>query len=424
VKYEDFLDLKYKPASNDLVCLFRITPDKGFNVKNSAIRVAAESSNGTWSDLKVPKHLLKLKAKVYKINKDLVRIAYPSELFETNNMSQILSSIAGNIFGMKAVKGLRLEDVQWPGKMMKGFKGPNFGIKGVQKLFKISNRPLIATVPKPKVGYYSEEHARIGYDAWTGGVDLLKDDENLSNQKFNPFEKRLKLCMKMRDRAEKETGEKKSYLINITAETNEMLKRLKMVKDYGNEYAMIDTLTAGWAATQTICNKAMEEKIIMHFHRAFHSAFDRNPLHGVSMKVLCSIARLQGADQLHIGGLGKLAGDKEEVRNNYEKCSLNENKEKEDMLAQNWHGMKKTLSVGSGGLHVGILKPLMDLLGTNICIQVGGGIHGHPNGTHDGAVAVRQSIDAYLKCKTLDEYAETHKELKIALEKWGRKVYE
>lgn len=423
MKYEDFIDLKYKPNNDDLICLFRITPSKEFTLKEAAIRVAAESSNGTWSDLAVPEHIQKLKAVVYDIKNDFVKIAYPVELFEKGNMSQILSSIAGNIFGMKAVDGLRLEDIYWPTKLIHSFKGPGFGIKGVQKIFG-TKRTLTATVPKPKVGYYPSEHAKVGFEGWMGGLDLLKDDENLTDQSFNRFEKRLNLCMKMRDKAEKLTGEKKSYLINITDETNKMIKRMELVKKSGNEYIMIDILTAGWAATQTICNTARELGLAVHGHRAFHAAFDRNTLHGMSMKVLCEIARLQGVDQLHVGAMGKLAGGKDEVRTNYEKSSLMQNKEEHLMLAQNWGNIKPMMSVASGGLHPGILKPVFDLIGTEIIIQVGGGIHSHPDSTIEGARALRESIDAYNKGIGVKEYSLTHPALKKAYEKWGEKVYE
>jgi ribulose-bisphosphate carboxylase large chain len=423
MNYDDFIDLKYKPSSDDLICLFRITPSKGFNIKNTASRVAAESSNGTWSDLKVPSHLLKLKAKVFNIEKDFVKVAYPVELFEKGNMSQVLSSVAGNIFGMKAVDGLRLEDIQWPKKLISSFKGPNFGISGVQKIFG-TKRTLTATVPKPKVGYYPMEHAKVGFEGWMGGLDLLKDDENLTDQSFNRFSKRLDACMKMRDKAEKLTGEKKSYLINITSETNEMIKRMESVKKAGNEYVMVDILTAGWAATQTVCNHARKLGLAVHGHRAFHSAFDRNPLHGVSMKVICEIARLQGVDQLHIGAMGKLAGGKDEVRANYEKASLMENKEECMMLSQKWGAIKPMMSVCSGGLHPGIIKPVFDLLGTELVIQAGGGIHSHPDGTREGAKALRESIDAYNKGISVKEYSLTHPALKKAYDKWGEKVYE
>lgn len=420
MKYKDYLSLKYKPSNDDLVCLFKITPAKGFSVKDAAIRVASESSNGTWSDLKVTQRIRKLSAKVYSIKKDLVKIAYPVKLFENSNMPQILSSIAGNVFGMKAVDGLRLEDIQWPKKIIKSFKGPKFGMNGVRKILKIKKRPITITVPKPKVGYTSKEHAKVGFDAWIGGIDLLKDDENLSSQSFNKFEKRLKLCMKSRDKAEMLTGERKSYLINITAETKEMLRRAKLVKDYGNEYVMIDTLTAGWAATQTIRN---ESGLAIHAHRAFHAAFDRNPLHGMSMKVIVEIARLQGVDQIHIGAMGKLVGDKQEVSDNFSKASLDLNRESKTMLPQNWFKTKKLLSVCSGGLHVGILEPLFKLLGTNIALQLGGGIHSHPNGTFGGAVALREAIEAHIDKVSLKTYAKNHENLKLALDKWGTKVY-
>jgi ribulose-bisphosphate carboxylase large chain len=411
--------LEYEPKDNDLICLFKITPSRGLPLEKVAIRVAAESSNGTWTTLKIPEHIRALSAKVYDINGKYVKIAYPNDLFEEGNMPQILSSIAGNIFGMKALDGLRLVDVKWPQNIIQSFKGPQFGVNGVRKILKIDDRPITATVPKPKVGYYAEEHAQQGYEIWMGGVDLLKDDENLSNQKFNAFEKRLELSMKMRDKAENETGDRKSYLINITAEVEEMRHRAKLAKEYGNEYVMIDILTVGWAAIQTVRSICEELGLAIHAHRAFHAAFDRNPDHGMSMKIIAEIARIQGVDQLHIGGLGKLAGDKKEVHDNYVKIALDSNKVEEEVLEQNWYGMNNVLSVCSGGVHPGIVHRLMDLLSTNIVVQVGGGVLGHPGGTKSGALALRQAINAYMEKINIKEYAKTHFELAQALELWG-----
>ena len=399
--------------------MFKIKPASGFPIEKVAIRVAAESSNGTWTTLKIPEHIRALSAKVYDINDSYVKIAYPNDLFEEGNMPQILSSIAGNIFGMKALDGLRLVDVKWPKNILNSFKGPQYGIKGIRDLLKVKKRPITATVPKPKVGYYAEEHAQHGYEIWTGGVDLLKDDENLSNQRFNRFEKRLDLSMKMRDKAENETGERKSYLINITSEVDEMKRRAKLVKDFNNEYVMIDILTIGWAAVQTVRKECEKLGLAIHAHRAFHAAFDRNPNHGMSMKVLAEIARMQGVDQLHIGGLGKLAGDKTEVLNNYKKIAQNSNKADLEVLEQNWYGMKNVLSVCSGGVHPGIIHRLIELLSMDIAVQVGGGVLGHPGGTRSGAKALRQAIDAYMDNISVKEYAKTHAELKQALDLWG-----
>ncbi len=418
--YLDFVDLKYKPDKTDLICRFYVEPAKGISLKEAIGRVASESSNGTWTELTtLTPRIRKLGAKAYKIKKNHVEIAYPIQLFEPGNMPQIISSIAGNIFGMKAVKNLRLEDIDWPLPLIKSFYGPQFGIKGIRKFMKIKHRPLTATVPKPKVGLTSKEHAKIGYEVWTGGIDLLKDDENLSSQNFNKFEKRVKLTFKMRDKAEKETREKKSYLINISSETKEMIHRAKMVANHGGEYVMIDILTTGWSALQTLREECKHLGLAIHAHRAFHSLFTRNPKHGMSMLCVSDIARLIGVDQLHIGAVvGKLVSPEHEVLMLEEELQKKFITKDSNRLAENWYNIKSVFPVASGGLHPGLVPDVMKMLGNNIIIQCGGGIHGHPDGSKAGATALRQAIDATLNKIKLEEAAKTHKELKTALQTW------
>ena len=101
----EFINLKYVPK-NDLVCLFRVTPAKNLNMKKAANTVALESSVGTWTDVKAQDYVKKLGAKVFSIKGKYIKVAYPEGLFETDNVPNILSSIAGNIMGMKAVKAI------------------------------------------------------------------------------------------------------------------------------------------------------------------------------------------------------------------------------------------------------------------------------------------------------------------------------
>jgi len=419
--YLDFVDLNYKPAKDDLICLFRIEPAKGITMKEAAGRVASESSVGTWTELyHLPKRIKSLMARAFEIKGNYIKVAYPIDLFELGNMPQILSSVAGNIFGMKAIRNIRLEDVHWPQKLIKSFKGPQFGIHGIRKILEIKKRPITITVVKPKLGLSSKEHAKIGYESWIGGIDLLKDDENLSNQTFNRFEERVKESLKMRDKAEKKTGDRKSYLINITAETKEMLKRAKFVADNGGEYVMVDIITAGWAGLQTVRNECEDLKLAIHAHRASHASMTRSRHHGISMLTIADVARLIGVDQLHIGTVvGKLESPKDEV------IALNLEIERQlikkhgHVLSENWHGIKPVLAVCSGGLHPGLVSGLIKMLGNDIGIQCGGGVHGHPSGSRAGAAALRQAIDATLDNISLKDYAKKHIELKGALNKWG-----
>lgn len=416
-KYE-FIDLNYKPK-DDFVSLIKIIPKSRKNFRKAANTVALESSVGTWTETEGRDldYVKKLRAKVFSIQGDWIKVAYPKELFEQGNVPNILASVAGNILGMKAVKAIRLEDVSFPKSILKGFKGPRYGTKGVRKFMKVKNRPLIGTIVKPKLGLNTRHHAQSAYEAWIGGCDLVKDDENLSSQKFNTFERRLAKTLEMADKAQSETGERKGYMINVTAETEEMLKRAQLAQDMGSKYIMVDIVTSGWSAVQTLRNHNFKPAI--HAHRAMHAAMDRSPDQGISMMVIADFARLIGVDQIHIGtGIGKLEGDIKTIKELKEDIEQKNVKETKDRLSQKWGKIKPTLGVSSGGLHPGHVPFLMKHLGHDLVIQAGGGIHGHPEGTVAGARALRQAVDAMMQGETLKEYAKSHIELKLALDKW------
>jgi ribulose-bisphosphate carboxylase large chain len=405
LKYLDFVDLNYKPKETDLTCTFSVEPD-GISLNEAAGGVAAESSVGTWTELTTELPYVKqLAAHVYSIQGNTIKIAYPIELFELANMPNILSSIAGNVFGLKALKNLRLLDIHLPKTLISSFKGPAYGIEGIRKLLNVPKRPLVGTIIKPKLGLKTKDHAKVAYEAWLGGCDVVKDDENLSSQAFNPFEERLVQTLEGRDKAQSETGERKVYMINITAETQTLLKRAQAVVDQGGEYIMIDILTCGWSALQTLRNQNF--KLVLHAHRAGHAAFTKNPLHGIAMKPIATVARVIGVDQLHVGTVvGKMSETKEEVLENIEACKTE------------LDGLKPVLPVASGGLFPSLVPALLETFGADVVLQAGGGIHGHPQGTVAGAKAMRQAVDATLEGKTLGEYAKSHRELALALEHW------
>jgi ribulose-bisphosphate carboxylase large chain len=401
----DFVNQSYKPKITDVICEFYVEPE-GISFIEAAGGVAAESSVGTWTELTTIKpYVEKLAACVFNINGENIKIAYPIGLFEQGNMPNILSSVAGNVFGLGALKNLRLNDVYLPRELVKSFRGPQYGIGGVRELLGVNDRPLVGTIIKPKLGLKTKDHAKVAYDAWIGGCDVVKDDENLSSQSFNPFQDRILATLEMRDRAEKETGEKKVYMANITSETEEMLKRAQFIKEHGGRYLMIDILTCGFSALQTV--REQDFGLVIHAHRAGHAAFTKNPKHGISMKVIAKVARIIGVDQLHVGTVvGKMSETQEEVSENCE------------ALRTDMYGVNEVLPVASGGLHPGLVPALMSFFGKDFVIQAGGGIHGHSEGTVSGAIAMRQAVDATLKGISLKEYSESHKELQAALEIW------
>ena len=406
-----YLSRRYKPKKSDFIIEYRVEPSAGLSLSQAAEKIAAESSIGTWTKLSTlsKKTFDKLSAKIFFVSEKekLVKIAYPLELFEPRSIPQLLSSIAGNIFSMKDIKNLRLENIEFPDSYINKFSGPKFGLEGVRETFGIYKGPIVGSIIKPKVGLTAKQQALLAYNIFRNGVDIVKDDENLTSLTFDKFTERVKEVLKLKKRAEKETGKKKIYVFNITAPVKTMLERAEFVKKQGGECIMVDIISCGWSALQYL--RDQDFGLIIHGHRAGHSAFTRNKKHGLTMLVVAKLARLAGIDQLHTGTVvGKMEGGKEEVL------------EIDNFIRGKWGKIKPTMPIASGGLHPGLVPKLVKILGEDLIINFGGGIHGHPEGSEAGAKAARQAVEATLKRIPLSKYAQDHHELKVALEYWSK----
>ena len=188
----DYVNLEYAPNKKDLIVMYYV--EKAAECKSLeqvCEEIAKESSIGTWTEIATLSGDIakRLKPSVFYIDSTnrLIKIAYSEELFEAGNISQILSAIAGNIFGMKVLNNLRLIDVSFPQNILKEYKGPKFGINGIKKLLGINKRPILGTIVKPKVGLNETQHVAVCKQAWMGGLDIVKDDENLTSMVFNNF---------------------------------------------------------------------------------------------------------------------------------------------------------------------------------------------------------------------------------------------
>ena len=417
LKFKEYLANKATiDFTKHIVCVFRLTTKVNF--KEAAIAVAAESSIGTWTEVAAlnmdnvisSQRRKELAAKIFYLSprQKIVKIAYPLDLFEFGNISQFLSGCAGNIFSMKILDQIRLEDVIFPAIYVKSFLGPQLGLHGVRKIANIKKRPLVGAIIKPKIGLSAKQHARVAQQCFLGGIDLVKDDENLTDQTFNRFRQRVRETLKLARQVEAKTGHRKICVFNITASLSIMIKRAKYVKQQGGRCVMVDVFTAGFSALQELRKQKLG--LIIHAHRAMHSAFTRNPKHGITMLVLAKLLRLVGVDQLHTGTVvGKMEGSKKDV------LAINQ------FLTKSWYGLKPVMPIASGGLHPGLTPVLIKILGHQLIINFGGGLHGHPQGILAGAQAAYQSVIASYRKISLRTMAQRYPALKVALKYWSSK---
>jgi len=295
----------------------------------------------------------------------------------------------------------------------------------------------------------SAEYAEVCYDFWVGGGDFVKNDEPQANQDFCPYDKMVAHVKEAMDKAVKKTGKKKVHSFNVSAaDFDTMINRCELIRNSGFEkgsYAfLIDGITAGWMAVQTLRRRYPD--VFIHFHRAAHGAFTRpeNPI-GFSVLVLSKFARLAGASGIHTGtaGVGKMKGSPEEdivAAHNilhlkdkghfFEQNWATVPEKDKDIIdivhrdlahhvilqEDSWRGMKKCCPIISGGLNPTLLKPFIDIMGTmDFITTMGAGCHAHPKGTKAGAMALVQACEAYKKKISIEKYAKTHPELKEAI---------
>ncbi len=434
----------YQPKATDIICLFRITPQEGVEPEEAAAGVAGESSCATWTVVWTDRLTAcdDYRGKAYQVEQVpnnpqqwFAWIAYDLTLFEPGSIANLTASLIGNVFGFKPLKALRLEDMFIPEAYIKTFDGPPTGLIVERERLDKYGRPLLGATTKPKLGLSGRNYGRVIYEGLKGGLDFMKDDENINSQPFMHWRDRFLNVMDAVNKAQAVTGEIKGSYLNVTAATMEdMYERAEFAKALGSVVVMVD-LVIGWTAIQSMAKWCRRNDMVMHMHRAGHSTYTRQKSHGVSFRVIAKWCRLAGVDHLHTGtAVGKLEGDPLTVQGYYNVCR--DSHTKKDLprglfFDMNWADTKKVMPVASGGIHAGQMHQLLHLFGDDVILQFGGGTIGHPQGIQAGATANRVALEAMVKARNegrdilaegpqiLQDAARFCTPLKQALDTWG-----
>nr|YP_009297580.1 ribulose-1,5-bisphosphate carboxylase/oxygenase large subunit [Hildenbrandia rivularis]AOM67124.1 ribulose-1,5-bisphosphate carboxylase/oxygenase large subunit [Hildenbrandia rivularis] len=438
-----YWDPDYVVKNTDVLALFRITPQPGVDPIEAAAAVAGESSTATWTvvwtDLLTACDLYR--AKAYRVDpvpnsneQYFAYISYDIDLFEEGSIANLTASIIGNVFGFKAVKALRLEDMRIPVAYLKTFQGPATGVIVERERMDKFGRPFLGATVKPKLGLSGKNYGRVVYEGLKGGLDFLKDDENINSQPFMRWRERYLFAIEGVNRAVAATGEIKGHYLNVTAGTMEdMYERAAFAKELGSIICMID-LVIGYTAIQSMAKWARKNDMILHLHRAGNSTYSRQKNHGMNFRVICKWMRMAGVDHIHAGTVvGKLEGDPVMIRGFYNTLlysHLDINLPQGLFFEQDWASLRKVLPVASGGIHAGQMHQLLDYLGDDVILQFGGGTIGHPDGIQAGATANRVALEAMVLARNegrdyvaegpqiLQEAAKTCTPLQTALDLW------
>jgi ribulose-bisphosphate carboxylase large chain len=334
-----------------------------------------------------------------------VKISFPLENVGTN-LPALVSTVAGNLFELSEVSGLRLMDIELPEVFRDRYPGPQFGIMGTRKHTGVWERPILGTIIKPSVGLSPEQTAETVRELALAGIDFIKDDELMADPPHSPFERRVAAVMREINPIADRTGKKVMYAFNISDELEAMLRHHDTVQKAGGTCVMVSVNSVGLAGVLYLRRHC---QLPIHGHRNGWGMLTRCPALGFDFTVWQKLLRLVGVDHIHVNGLeNKFWEPDESVVRSIHAC-----------LTPLWGGYP-IMPVISSGQWGGQAPETYRLTKTvDLMYLAGGGIMAHPGGPADGLRALKQAWEAALLGVKVETYASNHPELRESIAKFG-----
>lgn len=335
-----------------------------------------------------------------------VQISFPFDNIGAS-IPNLLTTVAGNLFEIQQLSGIRLVDLELPDAFARRYPGPAFGVAGTRLLAGVHDRALIGTIIKPSIGLGAEETASLVRELALAGLDFAKDDELNANAPYAPLATRVKAVMREVNHAADRTGRKLMYAFNITGDLDELRRGHDLVLDAGGTCVMVAINSIGFPALSWLRQHC---ELPIHGHRAMSGALSRHPLLGIGFSAYQKLCRLVGVDHLHVGGFdGKFYQTNAEVREAILDC------------LSPFHGGREVVPVISSAQWAGSAITIYDATdSTDVLHLAGGGIMAHPNGIAAGVTSMRQGWEAALAGIPLEDYAARHPQLRAAIDKFGK----
>src|SRR6516164_7560730 len=321
------------------------------------------------------------------------------------SLPNLLATIAGNLFELNPVTGLRLLDIRLPEQFATAYPGPRFGVSGTRRLAGVEGRPLIGTIIKPSVGLGPEQTAALVGELCHAGIDFIKDDELQSDGPACPFDRRVEAVMRVINDHAQRSGRKVMYAFNLTGELDQMRRRHDMLLRHGASCLMASLNSVGLVG---MIELARFSQLPIHAHRNGWGYLSRYPLLGWSYIAWQKIWRLAGADHMHVNGIGNKFAESDES------CIASARACLTPMFDDKPCTVMPVFSSAQSPRQAPATYQAIN--STDLIVTAGGGIMAHPLGTAAGVAAMREAWEAALAGVPLAEFALKRPNLQRALE--------
>ena len=369
------------------------------HVERVAEKIAHELTVGTWTELNhLEQHQLQaFRGEVISTSQQETTSRF-SIRYPLHNVTPDFSSILTTTFGKLSLDpSVQLVDLSLSDELASDFPGAAFGVEGVRDILRVHDRPLAMSIFKGVIGRDLDFLATQLRDQFNGGIDLVKDDEILYDNPLTPSLERARVGASIIQEHKELTGRSVLYAVTLSGPVFTLREQAKRLIEAGATALLFNVYTYGLDALRELA-KDPEIHVPILAHPAFAGALTGSVRHSL---LFGKLIRIAGADlTLFPSPYGSLSTPKDEAQ-------------QIQTYATEPHWTKPILTVPSAGIHPGLVPDLIRDFGTDVVINAGGGIHGHPDGAVAGARAFRQAID-----QAIGKTSETDA-LSTALDAWG-----
>ncbi|MDZ7267025.1 MAG: RuBisCO large subunit C-terminal-like domain-containing protein [candidate division KSB1 bacterium] len=362
-----YINKAHQPKPTEVLCSYYLEPAP----RNTLMEAAEELCKKASVDVVGGEMVQGLRACAYAVHEEGTQVAFPADLFEGGNIPQMLTIIAGKIFGLEKIANLRLQDVRFPEWWIKSFRGPTYGSGLLAKFFGSPARPLVASLISPEVGLTLASYKEKARASFLGGCDIVRDSPQIRNMPANSFEDRVNTMLALAGECADKTGMPKMYFPNVSGPGDLVLQRTHYVIKQGGQGVVIDFQACGFSMLQMLRNEFPD--LVIYADRTSHAATARNKRQGISMTTLGKFARLAGADLVEIGSItGDMVETEAHVVQLHSNLLADLFKTRDPhRFDQNWHGLGNSLPVTSGGLKAADVRGLRLRFGNQVVLQFG-----------------------------------------------------
>ena len=265
--------------------------------------------------------------------------------------SQLLNMLFGNCSLQPEVE---LVDVDFPAGYEKSFAGPRFGIEGIRTQTGARGRPLTCTALKPQ-GSSVEHLAHLAHTFALAGIDVIKDDHGLADQRFSPFADRVPAVQRAIREANRKAGGRTIYAPTFSGSPGALREQARIAKEHDVRMALVAPMLVG---VPSFIELQAELAIPVMAHPAFAGS-----VRVAAPLLLGKLFRLFGADAtIYPNHGGRFSFSRET-------CAAIAGEARKP-----WAALRAALPVPAGGMTVERVPEMVADYGNDVMLLIGGGL--------------------------------------------------